>query len=113
MEWFDAHISTVDAALEKRPEILKAVGVDAPVYIFNGVIDDRMSVLSSQSLVGEQGVSVESRSSLYMLFDLSLKCRFLAVWDNGCLDLSTALKNAHDSYLSSTDSMANVSGTVA
>ena len=49
MKRFDAHIRTVDTALQERPEVLKAVGVDTTIDILDGVIDNRMSVLSSQS----------------------------------------------------------------
>lgn len=54
MEQFDAHIGTIDTALQQRPEVLKAVGVDATVDVFDDMINNLMRVLPGQALVGEQ-----------------------------------------------------------
>ena len=36
----DTHISSVDTTLQKAPEILKPVGMNAPVDVFNGMVND-------------------------------------------------------------------------
>jgi hypothetical protein len=77
MERFDAHISTVDTTLQQRPEVLKAVGVNASIDILDSVIHNRVSVLSGQSLVGEQRIGIESRASLNMLLYFRLESGFL------------------------------------
>jgi hypothetical protein len=96
MERFDAHISTVDAALQQRPEVFKAVGVDAPVDVLDSVIDDRMGILASQSLIGEKGIGVESSTSLNMLLYFRLESGLLAVCNDNCLDLAATLQDTHD-----------------
>jgi hypothetical protein len=99
MKWFDAHISPVDPALEKRPEVLKAVGVDAPVDVLDGVIHNLMSILPCQSLVVEEEVCIEGRAGLNMLLHFGLQRVLLAVRHNRCDDLAVTLKDAHHSNL--------------
>ena len=49
MKRFDANIGSVDAALQEAPEVLKAIGVDVTIDVFDGVIDDLMGIVASQS----------------------------------------------------------------
>ena len=51
MERFDAHVGALHGALQERPEVLQAVGVDLPVHVGFGVVDDVVDVaaLSSRS----------------------------------------------------------------
>ena len=76
MEWFDAHISTVDATLQQRPEVFKAVGVDATVDVFDGMIDDLVCILPGQTLIREKGIGVEGRTGLNMLLYFRLESGF-------------------------------------
>jgi nitrilase len=99
MKRFDAHIGSVDTALQQRPEVFKAVGVDAPVHIFNGVVHNLVRVGSGESFVGQQGVGVESRTRFHMLLDFSLESGFLAVRNYGRYDLAATLQDAHYSRL--------------
>ena len=46
MERLDAEIGSVQTAFQEAPEILHGIGVDVPVHIFHGVIDDGMLVVS-------------------------------------------------------------------
>jgi hypothetical protein len=81
MERLNAHIRPVDTALQQRPKVLKAVGVNASVDVLDSMVNNRVSVLPSQSLVGEQSISVESSTSLNMLLYFRLESGFLAVCD--------------------------------
>jgi hypothetical protein len=99
MERFDAHVSTVDTTLQQRPEVLKAVRVDAPVDVLHGVIDNLVGVLSSQTIIGEERIGVESRASLNMLLYFCLEGGLLEVCNNHRLDLAATLKDAHNSSL--------------
>lgn len=40
MKRFDAHIRSVNAALQKAPEILQSVCVYAPIDVFDGVVNE-------------------------------------------------------------------------
>jgi len=99
MKRLHANVGSRNPALEKRPEILKAVRMDAPVNILNGMVHDLMRVIRCQSFVGEQGVGVESRASFYMLANLRLQLMLLAIrYDCGAYS-STTLKDSHNGSL--------------
>ncbi len=99
MEGFDAYVGSTDAALQQRPEVLKAVGVDASVDVLDGVIDHLMRVVGCKPLIGEQVIRIESRTCLNVLADLSLKDMLATAGDDGGADLPTTLKDAHDGDL--------------
>ena len=48
MERFDRNVGAIDAALQKAPEILQSVGVNIPVDILDGVIDDLVRVSAAK-----------------------------------------------------------------
>src|ERR1700680_4171905 len=56
MERFNAYISTLQSALQERPEVLQSVGVDLAIDVSLGVVDDLMHVILVQSVVGLQRV---------------------------------------------------------
>jgi len=99
MEWLNAYIRPVDTTLQQRPEVLKPVGVDTAVDVFNGMVNNLMRIVPSQSFIGKKSISVESSTSLNMLLYFRLKSGLLAVWDNCGVNLTAALKDAHDSSL--------------
>ena len=99
MERLDTHVGSADTALEQAPEVLKAVGVDAIVDVFDGVIHNLVSVLPRKSLVGEKRISVECRASFDVLLDLRLESGLLAVGHNRCANTSAALQHPHDDHL--------------
>src|SRR5271170_1422738 len=99
MKRFDRNIRARDAALEKRPEILKPVGMHATVNVLNGVVNNLMRVVRSESAIGEQGIGVESRTSFYMLANLRLQFMLLAIRYDGGANLPATFQDAHDGSL--------------
>ena len=99
MERLNTNVGAIDTALQQRPEILKAVGVDATVDILDGVIDDLVGIVAGESFIREQEVSVEGGTRFDVLADLSLKDGLSAALDDHGTDLSATLKDAHDSHL--------------
>ena len=99
MKRLNAYIRPVDTMLQQRPEVLKAVGMNASVDVFDGVIHNLMGVLSSESFVGEQRIGIERRTGFDMLLYFRLESGFLAVCNNSRLDATAALKDAHDRRL--------------
>ena len=84
MEWLDTHVSSVDPALQQRPEVFKAVGVDASVDVFDSVIHNLVRVGSSQSLIRKQRIGVEGRARFDVLLDLRSQGSFLPTrYDDG------------------------------
>jgi hypothetical protein len=53
MERLDTHVGSADAALEKTPEVLKAIGVNLPVDELDSMVNDLVRIVSGQSLIGE------------------------------------------------------------
>ena len=72
MERFNANVGAADAALQERPEVLKAVRMDATVNVLHCMVYDLMRVFSSESFIRKQSVSVESRARLDVLFNFRL-----------------------------------------
>ena len=99
MKRLDTHIGSVDTALQQAPEVFEAVGMDAPVDVFDGVVNNPVRVVGRQTLVGKQRVSVERRARFDMLFDFRLQDSFLAAGNNGSANASAALQDAHDGGL--------------
>ena len=99
MEWFDTNVGSGDAALKQRPEVLKAVGVNLPINVFLGMVNNLMGVLGSQSVVGRQCVGVEGRASLDMLLNFGLQHATLATGNYLSANLSATFKDAHNSGL--------------
>ena len=100
MEWFDTNVASGDAALQQTPEVFQPVGVNLPVNVFLGVVNDFVGVFLSQPIVGLQCIRVESRTSFDMLFDGSLQCGLLSVCDYHGANLAAALQcSEHDGFV--------------
>ena len=96
MKRFDTHVGSGNASLQQRPEIFEAVGMNASIDVLDGVIDNRMGVVSTESLIGHESVGVECRASFDVLLDLGLQMGFLPVWDDDRAYFAAALKDAHN-----------------
>ena len=99
MEWFDAHIGSIDAALQETPKVFKAIGMNLPIHIFERVIYNLTGIIRAKSAIGHERIGVEGRASFYMLPHVALDCASLAVRDHGGLDLSAPLQESHYSGL--------------
>ena len=91
MERLDADVGSADAALQQRPEVLQAVGVNLAVHVRYGVVDDLMRVVGFQPFVRQQRIGVERGTGFNVLSDFGLKRAFLPVRDYGGADLAAAL----------------------
>jgi len=96
VEGFDAHIRSVDSTLQQAPEVFEAVGMNPTIHILDSMVYDLMSILPSQTIVGEQKVRVECRSRFNMLLHFGLKRVFLAVRNYGRANLPAPFQDAHD-----------------
>ncbi len=74
MKRLHANVGSRNTALEKRPEVLKAISVYAAIYILRGVIYHLMCIIRSQAFIGEKGIGVESRASSDVLVYFFLQC---------------------------------------
>src|SRR5271157_5968241 len=99
MERFHTHVSTMQAALEQRPEIFKAIGVYAAIYVLNRVIYDLMLELVMQSLVSTHLVSVERGACFDVLTNDRLQSFLLAICNDLGANFSATLQHPHDDGL--------------
>src|SRR5581483_6911764 len=97
MERLNRNISSRNSALEQRPKVLKAIRVNLPIDILNGVIHNLMCVFSSESLVGLEGIGIESRASFYVLTYFRLQSMFFAVRNYRGANLSATFKDSEHS----------------
>ena len=61
MERFDGNTGAFDGALQQRPEVFEAVGVDLSVHVAFGVVDHLMHIINVQPVVGLQRVGEHVR----------------------------------------------------
>ncbi len=99
MKRFHANVGSADTALEQAPEVLKAIRVNSPVNVLNGVVHNLVGVVSGQSFIRAQRVGVQRGSCFDMLADFRLQSVLLAVRHDRGTNLPTALKDSHDSRL--------------
>jgi hypothetical protein len=71
LERLNAHIRSVDAALEKAPVVLQPVGVNLSIDIGDCVVNDLMDVFPVEPIIGPKGIGVECGPS----FDMLANCR--------------------------------------
>src|SRR2546429_8835318 len=95
MKGLHANVGSRDTALEKRPEIFKAVGVYATVYILAGVVNYLMRVVASESFIREQGIGVERGSSSDVLAYFVLQYLAAAARKHPGANLSATFPDAH------------------
>ena len=67
-------VGAFERALEQRPEVFAAVGVDVPIHVRLGVVDDVVVIAAGEAGVGRKGVGVQGRQPLLM--DLEALWRF-------------------------------------
>src|ERR1044071_155896 len=69
----DAHVSSVQSALQQCPKVLNGVGVSIPVHILNGVVDDVVPIIGAESFIGREFIREDRRASFHALTDVLLK----------------------------------------
>src|SRR5664280_1642403 len=97
MEWFNANVASRDAALQQALEVVESVGVNLPVNVFLGMVNDLVSVVLSQPIVRLESIGVEGRTNFDVLFDTGLQGVSFAVCDNHSANLAATFQcTKHD-----------------
>jgi hypothetical protein len=68
MERFHADVGAIESALQQRPEVLKAVGVNSTIHLFQSMIDHLISVIAIQTRVAKHYIGVELSTIVDALF---------------------------------------------
>src|ERR1017187_9745073 len=96
MERLQAHVGSVNAALEQAPKVLKSVGMHAAINVLYRVVYHLMRIASRQPVIGAEIVAVERRTRLDVLFYVRLQRALLAVGHDYRSDFSAALHDPHN-----------------
>src|SRR5271170_7972707 len=96
MKWFHGNVSSRQATLQERPEILHTVGVYAAANVFNSMIDDLMLVLIFQAAIASEFISEKSGSGFNMLSDDRVQSGFDAICDDLSANAATTLQHSHN-----------------
>src|SRR5205814_10622211 len=99
MKRLHAHIRCRNAALEERPEILKAVSVYATIHVLRGMVNNLVRVIGCQSIIGHERIGVESRASSDVLAYFILQYGLATVGNNGSANLSATFQDADNGSL--------------
>src|ERR1035438_5807111 len=94
MKGLNRNVGAVNAALQKRPEIFQAVGMNLAIDIGYRMVDHLMLKLI-QALVGFERVGEDSGTRKNMLPDFGLKRLLFAVWNHGRANVAAAFQDAH------------------
>jgi hypothetical protein len=73
MKRLDAHVSSLEPALEQAPKAFQVISVNVAVHVFDGVVDDRVLIVSVQSFIGQQLIGEDRRASFHVVTNLLLK----------------------------------------
>ena len=85
MERFDTNVSALQAALKKRPEILKSVCVDLPIHVRHSMVDNLVpKSLVIESLIGHKIVGINRTALFHVRKDFWLKMMSAATGNDGC-----------------------------
>jgi hypothetical protein len=67
VERFDRNVRAAQSALEQTPEVLNPVGVDLPVHILLGMVDNPMDELATKMSVGRKLIRDDGCAGRYVL----------------------------------------------
>jgi hypothetical protein len=97
MERLDADVCAFQSAFEQTPEVFKSVSMNLSFDVAFGMVNHVVSIVSNQSFVGLESVTVERRVCGNMIADFLVDCVLFAICENGCANLSATFQNSeHD-----------------
>src|SRR5579863_3846502 len=93
MERLYCNIRAFQSTLEQAPEILKAIGMHAVIYVRNRMVDNLVLKIWFQTDIRHERVSVDRASCLNVVPYLSLKRPFAAIGNGEYANLSAAFQD--------------------
>lgn len=73
VERLHTDVGSLDGALQQRPEVLHAIGVNLAVNVFFGMVNDLVLILVTEQDVGAVSIRIDFRATLYILADFGDK----------------------------------------
>lgn len=99
VERLDADVGAIDAALEQRPEVFKAVGVHVLTRVALRMVNDVVDVMLIQPVIRQERVGVHGRAMLDVRVDVRLQVLGASALHNLQANggvLAVALKQTHN-----------------
>src|SRR5208282_2010820 len=97
MKRLNRNVGSRNAALEQRPEVLKAVGVYAAIHVLSRMVNDLVRVFGCQTFIRLQRIGIERRASGDVLAYFILQNLFATARnDSGANLAALALVDSHD-----------------
>ena len=97
MERLHADIGALQLPLEQAPEVFHSVGVDLPVNVPFGMVNDLVrESLFLEANVGHEGIAMNRGTSGDVSFDSGVNELALTVVNNARPNFATTLQNPHD-----------------
>jgi hypothetical protein len=98
MESLNANVGALELALEQAPEVFESIGVNLPVNVAFGMVNNLvLESLMLESLIGQERIRVDRAASFDVSVNLSLERVFFAVADYSGPDFATTFQHSHDS----------------
>ena len=88
MEWFDTNVASRDAALQQTPEVFESISVNLPINVFLGMVNDLVSIVLSQSVIGLQARRNKAPNRLRRVLSHENASRFSSDLHNHSADLA-------------------------
>lgn len=96
MKRLDTNVGSPDGALQEAPKVFETVSVDSPSHIGDGMVNDFVSVLRSESFIRAERVSVDRRAFLNVSFDVRDKGFPLSAGNHRSTDCPAALQESEN-----------------
>ncbi len=96
MERLGADIGALESPLEETPEVFESIGMNLPVNVAFGMVNDLVDKILVQSLIGEKRIRVNRTASRNVIFDFALNRFLAAIRNHTRADLSTTFQDSHD-----------------
>lgn len=104
----DTDVGSFQSALDQTPEVFQTVGMNLPVNVLFGVVNDLvLEALLLESHVGHECIGVDRAARLDVSANIGLQKMFLAIADDSGANLTTTFKNALNGCLVFGASMSN------
>src|SRR5258708_11211242 len=99
VERLSTDIGSLESAFEETPKVFESVGVDLPIDVSFGVVNDLVDKILVQSLIGEKCIGVDRATSRDMLSNFTLDRSLAPIRNYRCADFATALQDSHNGSL--------------
>ncbi len=105
---FHAYVGSLESALEQAPEVFQSIGVNLPVNVFFGMVNDLvLESLFPESLIGHKRIGVDRAPCFDVSANLSLQGVLFAIAHDRAANFSAAFKNPDDGHFVFCASLSN------